>query len=156
MREEKRKMIEHLQRDVHARLFESDLGGVGVRALQHIPRYTSIFDINQRRGVDSRDVQIADVKLSYEELRRLPGAVGKYIRDMIKPENGLYTLPQHGLNALDPSYFVNATTVGLQASVWVFEIASRNFCKKAPFWRLGFIFWIFLNPPRLVYPTTST
>ena len=112
---DKTRLLTHLNRDVHARLTESDLGGIGLRAIHNIEKHTDVFAINAERTVATCDN--TEIHLTEDDLMKLHKDVEKYVRDTIAPVDGEYPVPEQGLNALDPSFFINATTVQKKANV---------------------------------------
>jgi hypothetical protein len=114
-RPDRAKLIKYLRDNVHARLGESDVHGIGVMALHDIEPDTEIFAINKERNL--QDPPPPYVELTEECVKGLPSEVAKYIRDLIIPCDGNFAVPAAGLNALDPSYFLNATMLPEQANV---------------------------------------
>ena len=91
------------------------MGGIGLRAIHNIEKHTDVFAINAERTVATCDN--TEIHLTEDDLMKLHKDVEKYVRDTIAPVDGEYPVPEQGLNALDPSFFINATTVQKKANV---------------------------------------
>jgi hypothetical protein len=86
--------------DVYTRLAPTS-HGIGVVAIRTIPKGTDPFKNCDPFG----DVlEIAEAEL---EASDVPEAAKKMVRDFCALQNGVYFVPDYGLDAIDKSYFLN-------------------------------------------------
>lgn len=95
----KKKFIESLM-DVYCRLAPV-AHGIGVVAVRRIPKGTDPFKNCDPFG----DV----IKLPEKELEALPcdEAVKNLVRDFCARQNGVYFVPDYGIDAIDKSFYLN-------------------------------------------------
>ena len=97
----KGKFLDDLRDNIWCRLEPSLVHGIGVFAIRDIPKGTSIFS-------GSRSPRWK--KISWKEIDafgEIPEEVKEYMRDLYPIEDGFVFFPDHGLNAVDISYFLN-------------------------------------------------
>ena len=94
----RQQLLENLKKDIYLRLGPSEIHKVGVFAIRDIPKGTNPF-----KGSHDLD----EYFYSQEELKDVPSAVKRMIKDYFVTENGQVAVPSCGLNGIDISYFVN-------------------------------------------------
>ncbi len=94
----KSELIKHLHQEVYCRLSTSTTAGVGVFAVRDIPANTDPF-----QGCFQGDYH----PFSDEELSEFTTGVQKMVRDYCVNIEGLWYIPENGLNSLDLSFFIN-------------------------------------------------
>lgn len=99
----KQQLLNNLKYDTYCRIGVSQIHGVGVIAIKQIPKGTNPFMITNKKGI-KYDL----VELSKKEVDGLPKNVKKIVTDFIGiDENGNYSIPYHGTNSLDISFYMN-------------------------------------------------
>lgn len=92
------KLIKHLTEEVYCRLGVSKTHGVGVFAIRSVPKGASPL----RTPVKKREV-----KISKEELRKLPKGVRLQLERFCFHEKGFYYVPSCGFNTMDLAVYLN-------------------------------------------------
>lgn len=94
----KQEIIDQLKNDIYCRLAPSKFGGVGVVAIRDIPAGIDPF-----KGCNESEY----VEISKEDLDGVDPEVLRLFDDLFVFEEGSYYAPDHGLQAVDISYFLN-------------------------------------------------
>ena len=97
----KRELLKDLEENIYCRLQPSPIHGIGIFAIRDIPR-----GVNPFRG--SREAQWKKFRVS--EIRNnshIPEEVEEFIFDLYPIRNDIIYIPNHSLNAVDISYFLN-------------------------------------------------
>jgi SET domain-containing protein len=98
MQYSKLELLRHLNQEVYCRLRPSGSHGVGVFAIKDIPA-----GINPFPGA----FEGTYIEVTEEELRSAPHGVQEMIRAYCVCEDGLWLVPNEGLNRIDVSFFIN-------------------------------------------------
>lgn len=91
-------LLKEIKSNTYCRLQPSTIEGVGVFAIKKIPKNTNPF-----KGC----IMFGHMLVPEHDIDKLPKAISTYIKDMCVMENGHYTVPKVGLNALDVSFYIN-------------------------------------------------
>ncbi len=94
----KHQLLEHLSSEVYCRLRPSGSHGVGVFAVRDIPAGTDPFP----GAFDGEYVELSD-----EDLKEIPDGVVAMIKAYCVFEDGVWLVPETGLNKIDVSFFLN-------------------------------------------------
>lgn len=94
----KKRLHEHLKKEVYCKLGVSKIHGVGVFALRDFPKGT----LPLRSMVTHKEK-----KFSRAELKDIPGSVRKHLSDFCLVEGGRIYVPQIGMNAVNLSVYLN-------------------------------------------------
>ncbi|MBI3630928.1 MAG: SET domain-containing protein [Candidatus Sungbacteria bacterium] len=90
-----------LEKNIYCRLQPSGLHGIGIFAIRDIPKGTDPFP--GCRAPKWRPVRLE--KLLGDE--HIVEAVKKFAQDIFSVRDGIMYVPDHSLNAIDISYFLN-------------------------------------------------
>ncbi len=93
----KSELLEHLSQQVYCRL-KPGTHGVGVFAIKDIPAGVDPFP----GSYDGEYIEISD-----NELKEIPQGVVEMIKAYCVFEDGVWLVPETGLNSVDPSFFLN-------------------------------------------------
>ena len=94
----KAQLLENLKKDVYCRIGVSRIQGVGVVAVRNIPK-----NVNPFKG--SRDYKL--ISFTQAELKNLDPEVNRMVSDFFAQEDETILIPDHGLNSIDVSFFMN-------------------------------------------------
>jgi hypothetical protein len=97
------------------RIQPSSIHGVGVFAIQNIPKDTQLFLVNHDANHNSRSSSATTIEYPAAYIEKLPEEVKGVVKDFILPmnKNGdptgdiVYDIPESGLNSLDASFYLN-------------------------------------------------
>ena len=92
----KQELIKSLD-DVYCRLMPSEQG-VGLFAIRDIPK-----GVDATKGCFSGEY----IGIKPEELEGQPAEIIKYVKDFCAFQDGEYWMNEKGMNAIDPSFFMN-------------------------------------------------
>lgn len=93
--------MRHLRDEVYCRLGVSNVHGVGVFAVRHIPRNTRVLH---------SILSTRDIKVSKSSLRHLPQKIRLLLQDFCEHDRQFYWLPRYGLNAINLYQYLNHST----------------------------------------------
>ena len=102
LEERKEKLMDHLRHDIYCTIEQSELHGVGVKAVREIKKGVDPFRTNGPPSARTID-------LTTREVNTLPKYVQNLIRRFFVPHKGSYPVPEAGLNTLDISYYLNSS-----------------------------------------------
>lgn len=99
----KRQLYDNIKNNTYARLQKSKIHGTGVIAIKNIPKGVDPFKKPGNSCYRKRSINITK-----KETMGLNPSVRKMLRDFITPEDdGSFYVPEHGLNSIDISFFMN-------------------------------------------------
>ncbi len=98
------KVFVNTLKNTYCRIGVSEISGVGVVAIQDIPKNTNPFQYPNKEFLDYNIV-----KVSREEVKTLPETVQKLIKDfiIIDDNENYYAIPENGLNSMDITFYMN-------------------------------------------------
>ncbi len=94
-------LIKDLENNIYCRLKVSSIQGIGIFAIRDIPKGVNPF--LGFRETTYIEIPIEEVILN----KRIPSEVKELITDLYVVQDGKISLPDHGLNEVDISYFLN-------------------------------------------------
>lgn len=94
----RKKLLRHLHDEVYCRIGLSQIHGVGVIAIRHIPKGVRVLE----SPLPTRDVRIAK-----SMLKDAPVAVRRLLDAFCEHDDGDYWLPRSGLNAVSLYQYLN-------------------------------------------------
>jgi len=95
------KILSDLEKNVYCMLRPSKVHGVGVFAIRDIPKDTNPF-----KGT-RKVVWTAYPRKEFEKNKKIPKEVRELVKALCLVEKDTVYLPDHSLNAVDVSYFLN-------------------------------------------------
>jgi SET domain-containing protein len=95
------KFIEDLKTNVYCRLAVSKIHGVGVFAIRPIPQ--GVDPMAETRNVTFYELPVRAIRDS----ENLTPAVKQLVKDLCPEEAGNYIIPDHSLNEIGLSYYLN-------------------------------------------------
>jgi SET domain-containing protein len=98
MSELKKKLLDHLNKEVYCRLGVSKVHGIGVFAIKAIPK-----GINPLKS----KVKYKDVSFSHKELKNVPSGVKKQMKIFCYFDKNKFLVPSIGLNNFDLAVYLN-------------------------------------------------
>jgi len=99
----KKQLLHNLKHDVYCRVGVSKIHGVGVIAIKDIPKGTNPYMIP-----GNKCIQYNAIDITKEEVNSLNPVVQKLIHDFIaQNDDGSFSVPYNGFNALDVSFYQN-------------------------------------------------
>jgi len=98
----KASLLYNLKNRVFARIKRSPVHGIGVFAIRDIPKGIDPFQKPEGSEDESRVI-----KVSLADVAGVDESVVAYLNDFILFKNGVYHLPDFGLNGLDIAWFMN-------------------------------------------------
>jgi SET domain len=110
----KKALINNLYNDVYCRIQQSKTHGVGVFAIKDIPEGVNPFRYSGNNCFNQKIIDVPE-----KDLKNLDIGVKKMIHDFYhKNEDGIYSIPQYGLNSQEISFYINASKT---SNVGVYE-----------------------------------
>ncbi len=102
----KKALLECLK-NTYCRIGVSGISGVGVIAIQDIPK-----NINPFTYPNGECLEYKLVSITKQELKSLPEPVQKLIKDfiIIDDSQDSYAIPENGMNAMDITFYMNHST----------------------------------------------
>ena len=98
MSELKKKLLEHLKKEVYCRLGVSKVHGIGVFAIKPIPK-----GVNPLKS----KLKFKDVPISHKELKSVPESVKKQMKIFCYFDKDKFLVPSIGLNSMDMALYLN-------------------------------------------------
>ena len=98
MSELKKKLLEHLNKEVYCRLGVSKVHGIGVFAIKPIPK-----GVNPLKS----KLKFKDVPISHKELKNVPQSVKKQMKIFCYFDKDKFLVPSIGLNSMDMALYLN-------------------------------------------------
>lgn len=94
-------------KNTYCRIGVSEISGVGVIAIQDIPK-----NVNPFRYPNGEFLEYKLILITKQELNSLPESVQKLIKDfiIIDDSQDTYAIPENGLNDMDITFYMNHST----------------------------------------------
>ena len=96
-----KEFLEDLENNIYCRLAPSRVHGIGIFAIRDIPKGTNPFPgcrIARWRAIPLQKV-LGD--------KKIPASVKEFVQDIFAQKKKTFYFPDHSLNAIDISYFLN-------------------------------------------------
>ncbi len=96
----KSKKLMKIIEQTYVRVQKSGISGCGVFAIKDIPKGIDPF-------VYAEPINYKMIDIKKEDVDKLDEPTKKIINDFFHPIDGIYSIPENGLNSLDISFFLN-------------------------------------------------